>query len=112
MLVAVTAEPLDVAAHERCVAHRGAGATAVFCGAVRDLDDGRAVVELEYEAYPDAEHVLREIAADFAGRADVLALAVSHRVGRLQVGDIAIVAAVSTPHRRWLSRFARIWSTR
>jgi molybdopterin synthase catalytic subunit len=100
VLAAVSGAVLDVAAHEAFVAHAGAGATVVFCGVVRDTDEGRAVVELEYQGHPSAEQVLREIAAEFAAEPDVLALAVSHRVGTLAVGDVALVAAVATAHRR------------
>ena len=99
-LVTLSTEPLDVAAHERAVARSGAGAHVVFCGVVRDLDDGRPVVELEYEAHPSAEDVLRELADQYASEPQVEALAVSHRVGRVAVGDVALVAAVSTAHRR------------
>lgn len=99
VLVEISAGPLDVGAHEKAVADASSGATVVFTGAVRDIDDGRNVVELEYEAYPGAETVLREIAARFAAEPAVQALAVSHRVGRLTIGEVAIVAAVSTAHR-------------
>lgn len=99
-LVAVSPEPLDVAAHAAAVTRPGAGAGVVFCGVVRDTDQGRQVVELEYQGHPSAELVLREIADEFAAGDDVLALAVSHRVGVLAVGDVALVAAVATAHRR------------
>ena len=99
-LVTLSTEPLDVAAHERAVARSGAGAQVVFCGVVRDVDGGRPVVELEYEAHPGAEDVLRELADQYASEPQVEALAVSHRVGRVAVGDVALVAAVSTAHRR------------
>jgi molybdopterin synthase catalytic subunit len=98
-LAVISAEPLSVAAHEAAVAHPGAGASVVFCGVVRDLDHGRTVVELEYQGHPSAEEVLVEIAQKFAADDDVLALAVSHRVGVLAVGDLALVAAVATAHR-------------
>ena len=98
-LVTLSAEPLDVAAHERAVARSSAGALVVFCGVVRDVDDGRPVVALEYEAHPSAENVLRELVDEYARESQVEALAVSHRVGRLAVGDVALVAAVTTPHR-------------
>ena len=97
--VAVSAEPLSVARHESAVEHRRAGGRVVFCGVVRDVDHGRRVVELEYEGHPNAEAVLAEIAAEFAAEPDVLALAVSHRVGQLAIGDVALVAAVATQHR-------------
>lgn len=98
-LVTVSAEPLDVTLHEAAVAHPRAGGRVVFCGVVRDVDHGRAVVELEYEGHPSAAAVLGEIAAAFGEEPDVLALAVSHRVGRLAIGDVALVAAVATEHR-------------
>ena len=100
MIALVTDEPLDVAAHEAAVAHPAAGATVVFHGVVRDHDHGKGVKTLDYEAHPDAERVIREVAAEIAADPDVLAVAVSHRVGHLDIGDIAIVAAVSTAHRR------------
>jgi molybdopterin synthase catalytic subunit len=100
LLVGVSEQPLDVAAHERAVTRTSAGAHVVFCGVVRDVDQGRRVVELEYEAHPSAAQVLREIAEHFAALPSVDGLAVSHRVGRLEVGDVALVAAVSSTHRR------------
>jgi molybdopterin synthase catalytic subunit len=95
----VTAEPLDVTAHERAVAHPAAGAVVSFAGVVRDHDEGRAVVELEYEAHPSAGRVLAEIAAEIAADPNAYAVAVSHRVGRLEIGEVALAAAVSTAHR-------------
>jgi molybdopterin synthase catalytic subunit len=100
VICAVSDQPLDVLAHEEAVLSAGAGAHVLFCGVVRDTDHGRSVVELEYEGHPSAEAVLMEVAASFALRPDVHSLAVSHRVGVLKVGDVALVAAVSTAHRR------------
>lgn len=99
VLVDVVDAPLDVAAHERAVQHRAAGAHVVFQGVVRDHDSDRHVLELEYEEHPSAAQVLREIADEFAADPDVIALAVSHRVGKLAIGDVALVAAVATAHR-------------
>ncbi|HKD96180.1 MAG TPA: molybdenum cofactor biosynthesis protein MoaE [Micromonosporaceae bacterium] len=98
-MVTVTDEPLDLAAHERAVADPTAGAVVVFHGVVRDHDHGRGVRELDYEGHPTAEAVLRQVAEEIAAEPDVIAVAVSHRVGSLAVGDVAIVAAVSTAHR-------------
>jgi molybdopterin synthase catalytic subunit len=98
-LIGVTTDALDVRAHERAVTDVGAGAVVVFQGVVRDHDDGRRVTVLEYEAHPSAEAVLREVAAEAAADPAVYAVAVSHRVGRLEIGDVALVAAVSTAHR-------------
>jgi molybdopterin synthase catalytic subunit len=91
--------PLDVAAHVAAVADPRAGATVSFLGVVRDQDRGRAVTRLEYHAHPTAAVVIADIAAEYAALPDVLGVAVSHRVGTLEVGDVALVAAVSTGHR-------------
>jgi molybdopterin synthase catalytic subunit len=96
---AVTAEPLDLATHEAAVSHPGAGAVVSFAGVVRDHDGGRGVTRLVYEAHPTAEAVLAEVVTDLAKDPSVYAIAVSHRVGELAIGDIALAAAVSTAHR-------------
>ncbi|WP_127792723.1 molybdenum cofactor biosynthesis protein MoaE [Agromyces sp. LHK192] len=96
---AVVDEPLDVAAHLDAVADPHAGAIANFIGVVRDHDPEAAgtVVELRYSSHPDAPRILREIADRFA--TDGVLIAVSHRIGTLTVGDLALVCAVSTAHR-------------
>ncbi len=81
------------------------GAVATFTGYVRDHDRGRGVVRLHYEAHPDAARVLREVAERVARRTaaatgDVVRAAVVHRTGDLVVGDVAVVAAVASGHRR------------
>ena len=100
MIIEVTDQPLDLAAHEAAVADPRAGAVVSFQGVVRDHDHGRGVVSLDYEGHPTATAVLREVAAEVAKDPEVYAVAVSHRVGALKVGDVAIVAAVSTAHRQ------------
>ncbi|TFV57148.1 molybdenum cofactor biosynthesis protein MoaE [Mycobacterium sp. PS03-16] len=98
---AVTEDPIDLAEHEELVAHQSAGAVVGFSGVVRDHDGGRGVTRLEYSAHPSAEAVLAEVAAEVAAEADgVRAIAVSHRVGPLEIGDAALVAAVAADHRR------------
>ena len=92
-------EPLDVAEHEAAVAHPAAGAVVSFAGVVRDHDDGRGVTRLVYEAHPSAAAVLDEVAVEIAKDPSVYAVAVSHRVGELGIGDVALAAAVSTAHR-------------
>ncbi|MGH3679910.1 MAG: molybdenum cofactor biosynthesis protein MoaE [Natronosporangium sp.] len=98
-MIAVTEVPLDLAAHERAVADPAAGAVVSFAGVVRDHDHGRTVRWLEYEAHPSAEAVLKEVAAAVAADPAVRGIAVSHRVGVLQIGDVALAAAVATAHR-------------
>ncbi len=99
IITALTDAPLDVAAHEAAVRHAGAGAVVSFAGVVRDSDGGRGVDRLVYEAHPTAAAVIAEVAADIAKDPAVRGLAVSHRIGELAVGDIALAAAVSTAHR-------------
>jgi molybdopterin synthase catalytic subunit len=91
--------PLDLAAHEKAVADRRAGAVVTFQGVVRDHDGGRGVTLLEYEGHPSAAAILREVADEIAADPDVYAVAVSHRIGTLAIGDVALAAAVSTAHR-------------
>lgn len=95
----VTDTALDVAAAMAAVSVAGAGALAVFVGQVRNSDPGAPapVVALEYSAHPHAQNVLARIAAEVS-HPDAR-VAVSHRVGRLEVSEIALVACVSTPHR-------------
>jgi molybdopterin synthase catalytic subunit len=90
---------MDLAAHEKAVADPRAGAVVSFQGVVRDHDEGKGVTLLEYEGHPTAAAILREVAEEIAADPDVYAVAVSHRVGVLQIGDVALVAAVSTAHR-------------
>jgi molybdopterin synthase catalytic subunit len=99
VIAQVSDELLDLAAHELAVAGPRAGAVVSFQGVVRDHDGGREVVLLEYEGHPGAAGVLREVAAEIAADPDVYAVAVSHRIGALKIGDVALVAAVSTAHR-------------
>jgi molybdopterin synthase catalytic subunit len=98
-LVEIRDDPLSLADHEAAVADPRAGAVVSFQGVVRDHDHGRGVTLLEYEGHPSAADVLREVAAEIAADPEVYAVAVSHRVGRLEIGDVALVAAVSTAHR-------------
>ncbi|QAY74765.1 molybdenum cofactor biosynthesis protein MoaE [Agromyces protaetiae] len=113
VIAAVTDAPLDVAAHLAAVEDARAGAVATFIGVVRDHDPGTVgeVVELDYTAHPDAERFMLELAERFAAPladvpgddlpdgADLVRIAVSHRIGTLGVGDLALVCAVATAHR-------------
>ncbi|HEX3779958.1 MAG TPA: molybdenum cofactor biosynthesis protein MoaE [Pseudonocardiaceae bacterium] len=96
---AVSAEPLSVDEHAALVADARAGAVVTFSGVVRDHDGGRTVRELEYVGHPSAAEVVAEVAADLAARPGIRAIAVSHRLGLLAIGDVALAAAVSADHR-------------
>ena len=95
----VVESPISVDDVARLVDDRSAGAVVTFSGDVRDHDHGRSVERLEYEGHPSATAVIAAVAAEVAARHDVIAIAVAHRIGPLQVGDAALVAAVSAAHR-------------
>ncbi|MGH3777852.1 MAG: molybdenum cofactor biosynthesis protein MoaE [Pseudonocardiaceae bacterium] len=96
----VTEDPLDVEEHARLVARPDAGAVVSFAGVVRDHDGGRGVRALEYSSHPGAGDVITRVATQVAAKhPDVHALAVSHRIGPLAIGDSALVCAVSAAHR-------------
>ncbi len=76
------------------------GAVLTFLGTTRSVTRGRRVLHLEYEAYrPMADNKLAEIADEMRQRWDVQDIAISHRLGRLEIGDISLVVAVASPHR-------------
>ena len=93
-------EPLDLDAHLRAVEDDASGAVTTFVGRVRntDPDADDAVVALEYSSHPDAPAALERIAAAAAEGTDAI-VAVSHRIGRLDVGEAAVVIAVASGHR-------------
>ncbi|WP_367132892.1 molybdenum cofactor biosynthesis protein MoaE [Saccharothrix sp. HUAS TT1] len=96
----VSDQPLSVDEHAKLVEHAAAGAVVTFAGVVRDHDHGRSVRELEYVGHPTAAQVVAEVVAEVVGRFDgVRAVAVSHRVGPLAIGDVALACAVSAEHR-------------
>ena len=98
-LAEIREEPLSVEEVRAAVSTPGAGAIALFAGTVRDQDGGQGVVRLSYSAHPTATAELRRVAEKVAAEFGVLALAAVHRVGDLDIGDLAVVVAVSCPHR-------------
>lgn len=98
-LLALRAEPVDVAEVLAAVADPGAGGVVSFTGLVRDTDGGRMVTALEYVGHPDAVLALRAVAEQVAADLPVRALAAIHRTGLLAVGDVAVVVAASAAHR-------------
>lgn len=99
-LFTVEKSPLDLARAVEAVSHPGAGGIATFLGIVRDSNEGRHVLRLEYQAYEGmAAKEMQRIAAEIAAELPGVRLAASHRVGLLEVGDLAVVCAASAPHR-------------
>lgn len=99
-LVRITERPLSVPEHSRLVDDAGAGAVVTFSGVVRDHDGGKQVNALNYEGHPSAEQVLHDVVAEVLERNPaVRSVAVSHRVGPLRIGDVALACAVAAAHR-------------
>lgn len=93
-------QPIDVAGLIASVSHRGAGAVSVFLGTVRDVNAGRAVTGIAYDAYrPMASAELMAIAAEACRATPGLRVSVAHRLGSLQLTDVSVAIAVSHPHR-------------
>jgi len=96
----VTSAPLDPASFDAAVRDSAAGAVVTFTGVVRDHDGDQRVTGLDYEAHPDAQaHLAALTQAWSADHPAVLAVAVGHRTGALEVGQVAFVASVAAPHR-------------
>ncbi|MFI5717984.1 molybdenum cofactor biosynthesis protein MoaE [Nocardia sp. NPDC051750] len=97
-LAEISDRTLDPAVVDAAVRGPSYGGVVVFTGVVRDHDDGQAVSALEYSAHPEAARFLRECCAAVA-ESTGLPVAAVHRIGNLEVGDLAIVTAVAAPHR-------------
>ena len=98
-LIDVRETELSVDEVRAAVADPAAGGIALFAGAVRESDHDRSVSGLSYSAHPSAVDELRRVAGVIAEKYPVIGIAAVHRVGDLGVGDLAVVLAVSCPHR-------------
>lgn len=96
----LTEGPVNLTAVVVAVVDEQAGAIATFLGTVRARSRGRDVTALEYEAYEEmAEDVMAQIAAEVDERYDLCKVAITHRLGRVGVGETSVAIAVSAPHR-------------
>jgi molybdopterin synthase catalytic subunit len=99
-MLSLTHEPIEPAALLRAVKRPDCGGLVLFLGTVRDLTDRQVTVALEYEAYAGmAEKELNKIADEARKRWPIGGLSVAHRLGRLNIADVAVGVAVSCPHR-------------
>jgi molybdopterin synthase catalytic subunit len=99
-MIRLTREPIDHAGLTEQVRSPHSGAVVTFLGTVRDLTGDKFTVALDYEAYPGmAEKKLAEIEADVRNRWPVGDIAMIHRLGRMEVGEISVAVAVGCPHR-------------
>jgi molybdopterin synthase catalytic subunit len=98
-LVALRETPLDVTEVLDALDDDASGGVTLFVGRVRDHDGGKGVRGLGYSAHPSALDRLREVCEKVAATYDVHALAAVHRVGTLEIGDIAVIVATASAHR-------------
>jgi molybdopterin synthase catalytic subunit len=100
-MIKLTEKAIDVQKVIDTACSLGAGAVNVFIGTVRNTAHNKKVVWLEYEAYESmAVAEIKKITDEAAHRWPILGCAVSHRIGTLKPGEVSVVVAVSTPHRR------------
>ena len=103
----LTEQPILLAEHEELVAHRSAGAIVGFVGMIRDHDEGRRVVRLEYSAHPSAAQLMADVVAEVAQEAGgVRAVAASHRIGALHIGEAQLTSTAeqATPKSPVIAR--------
>ncbi len=97
----VAEQPIDLVPLIAAVASPAAGAIVTFLGVTRDHNDGRRVIGLEYEAYPDmALRELERIGATARERWNIHAIAIAHRIGKVPIGEASVGIAVSASHRQ------------
>jgi len=98
--ISLSTEPIDYTALTESVRSPQAGAVVLFLGTVREMTQGRRTVALDYEAYPGmAESKLSELLEEAARLWPVIRAAIAHRLGHLELGEVSVAVAVSTPHR-------------
>ncbi|HET7658148.1 MAG TPA: molybdenum cofactor biosynthesis protein MoaE [Bacillales bacterium] len=106
----VTEEEIKIEEVVNKVIHSNAGAINTFIGTVREMTNGKRTLSLQYEAYvPMAVKQLKQIGAEIHEKWPNALTAITHRIGKLEISDIAVVIAVSSPHREAAfsaSRFA------
>lgn len=100
-LFTITDQPISIEEVVHKVIRPEAGAVTTFIGTVRELTNGKRTLFLQYEAYVSmAEKMLAQIGIEIKERWPEAEVAITHRIGRLEISDIAVVIAVSTPHRK------------
>jgi molybdopterin synthase catalytic subunit len=100
-MIELTSKPIDVQRAIDSASSDEAGAVAIFIGTVRNMTDGKRVVKLDFEAYDKmALSELKKIVDEANEQWPIKKISVIHRTGELQISDIAVVIAVSSPHRK------------
>lgn len=100
-MISLTNEPIDVAALTESVRSDQAGAVVLFLGTVREMTHGRKTAALDYDAYPEmARAKMEELVAEAGRLWPIVKAAIAHRLGHLELGEVSVAIAVSTPHRQ------------
>jgi molybdopterin synthase catalytic subunit len=96
----ITAEPIDLGSLITHVSHPNAGAICTFIGTVREMTKGKKTMYLEYQSYiPMAEKKLAQIGEEITAEHPEAKVAIIHRIGKLEISDVAVAIAISSPHR-------------
>jgi len=100
-MISLIHEPIDYEALTEQVRSNSAGAVVLFLGTVREMTAGRQTLALDYDAFPEmATAKLEELEAEVRAKWPITEIGIVHRLGRLELGEISVAAAVSSPHRR------------
>ena len=100
-MIHITSDPLEPNSVTEIVRNISKGAVITFLGTTRDSTDGKNVNYLEYEAYqPMAQNMIQQIFDEVKERWEIEDLAISHRLGKVEIGEISMVVAISSPHRK------------
>ena len=100
-MIHITSDPLEPNSVTEIVRNNSNGAVITFLGTTRDSTDGKNVNYLEYEAYqPMAHNMIQQIFDEVKERWEIEDLAISHRLGKVEIGEISMVVAISSPHRK------------
>lgn len=100
-LYEIVEDPIDLESIVKKVERREAGAITTFLGVVREWTHGRRTLYLEYQAYiPMAVKMLRRIGEEIEEKWPGTKVAITHRIGRLEISEVAVAIAVSSPHRK------------
>ncbi|MCH2525349.1 MAG: molybdenum cofactor biosynthesis protein MoaE [Dehalococcoidia bacterium] len=100
-MIHITSDPLEPNSVTEIVRNNSNGAVITFLGTTRDSTDGKNVNYLEYEAYqPMAQNMIQQIFDEVKERWEIEDLAISHRLGKVEIGEISMVVAISSPHRK------------
>ena len=100
-MIHITSEPLNPEHITNTVKKNSNGAVLTFLGTTRGFSEGRNVLYLEYEAYqPMAQNMLLQIKSEVTAKWDIEDIAIAHRIGHLDIGDISLVVAIGSPHRK------------